>query len=178
MDKDIISSINVLNKEQFCGLLTERLKLLGQEQLLNLYRQYCKKSDYEEMVLKNKQIVQITYKPIQPGESNHIIVGIYYELPDKSICTISGADCVRRKVTYHLENSGSLSATFKEVSKWKPRRDLQDWPNAEDPIVPYIFDLYWDIKRISDLRRVLKEGHTDINHIRDLIHKHNLFIPD
>jgi hypothetical protein len=176
MDTDIIQSIQKLDENQFFELLTNKLKELNKEALKKLFFKYCIESSYEEIQLKNDTFELVTYKPMQPGESDHIVAGIYYELPDKSICTIFGANSIRREVRYCFEDGTVKVASYKEVKQWKPRRDLHDWPNAKDPKLPYIFDLYWDMKRISDLKRALRNGHKDLEYIKRLMCDHNISV--
>jgi hypothetical protein len=51
--------------------------------------------------------------------------------------------------------------TYAEYWTWKHRRDLTDFPNAKDPLLPYVFDLFWDIKHLSELKRALANPYFD-----------------
>ena len=42
-------------------------------------------------------------------------------------------------------------------SDYQLRSDLEDWPDAWDPKLPYVFDLNWDLKTESDLVRFCAE---------------------
>lgn len=82
-----------------------------------------------------------------------ICVGIHHELPNGKIVRTHGVG--RGKVQWH-DNDGNVgSATYQEYMTWIHRPDLKDFPNAKDPLLPYVFDLYWDIKRLSELKRLL-----------------------
>lgn len=55
------------------------------------------------------------------------------------------------------------SVTPEELSsKFRHRPDLKDWPNAWNPLLPYVFDLNWDMKCESDLvRECIESGHSE-----------------
>ena len=47
-------------------------------------------------------------------------------------------------------------------TKFRHRPDLKDWPDAWDPLLPYVFDLNWDMKYESDLvRKCIDHGHSE-----------------
>ena len=95
------------------------------------------------------------------------VVGIFYELPDGRIADTYGFDGLKKTVSYYFDDDSGpqTPVTFEEFDKWIPRRDLKDFPNARDPRLPYVFDLYWDIKHLSGLRREIS-GHPDEKFIR------------
>lgn len=107
-----------------------------------------------------------------------IIIGAYYELPDGRIALTVGWDGLDRTVRYHFdtdEPSGKISETG--IKSWKYRADLKDFPNARDPRLPYVFDLYWDLKFTSDLQRFLQQDyHEDMEEVRALALEHGLTI--
>ena len=105
-------------------------------------------------------------------------IGIHYELPDGRIvytCGFSKKGPVPI-ITYFFDNdSGQHIVTGTEFQKWKPRRDLRDFPNARDPRLPYCFDLFWDIKYISQLKATVR-GHIDETDIRKMMLDHGITI--
>ncbi len=104
-----------------------------------------------------------------------ICVNGFYEMPDGKIALISYADNVMMKFGYRLDGESSKDCNYEDMVGWKRRSDLQDYPNAIDPRLPYVFDLHWDIKFTSQLNDVLSKGyHEDIESIRELAKKHNL----
>jgi hypothetical protein len=100
-------------------------------------------------------------------------IGILYELSDGRIVMTFGFNNVKKTVSYYEDGCGSQEVSFDEFNSWTPRRDLQDFPNAKDPRLPYVFDLYWDIKYMSQLRQILI-GHDDEKELRELILKFGL----
>lgn len=96
---------------------------------------------------------------------NEIVVGAYYELPCGKIAYTFGSNT--EKVSYRFEQGPSLSISHQEVlDTWTRRDDLRDFPNAIDPRLPYVFDLFWDIKYTSELKEVLRsKDHPDYRQI-------------
>lgn len=84
-----------------------------------------------------------------------ILVGIHHERPDGSIVRSYGAG--PDYVLWYDNDRNYGKATHAEYATWKHRRDLKDFPNARDPLLPYVFDLYWDIKYLSELRRAVQD---------------------
>lgn len=83
-----------------------------------------------------------------------IWVGAYYETPN-GIAYVYG--CGPEGVTYRCDDDEDRpNVSIEEVvSTWKIRRDLKDFPNARDPRLPYVFDLFWDIKYTSELKAII-----------------------
>jgi hypothetical protein len=163
----------VWTKKEICDIIAKNLPNLSDKAIKELYLKIYNTS-FNTLKIKDEKFILREYKPIAPGESEHITVGIYYELPNGKIAYIYGCHGVTRKVSCCFEEGDPFLATFKEIKQWKKRDDLKDWPNAKDPKLPYVFDLYWDIKRESELVRVLKEGHSDMSDILSTIKKHDL----
>ena len=105
---------------------------------------------------------------------SNLTVGIYYQTPDGKIAYTYGFDDKKKIVQYRLSDGKGRTASYDEVKKWKPRLDLKDFPDSRDPVLPFIFDLNWDLKTMSDLRRALKTGHPDITNIRRAMQKYNI----
>lgn len=83
-----------------------------------------------------------------------IRLGSYYETDTGEIVYVFG---VRDgTVMYRYEDdTDTPEVTLDDVNeRWK-LTDLRDFPNARDPRVPYVFDLFWDIKYLSELKHEL-----------------------
>lgn len=112
-------------------------------------------------------------KPVDPADS--FVIGVLYETPDGRIArTFSWSGRTGMVGYYFDDGEGERKAPEAECLTWKRRSDLNDFPNARDPRLPYVFDLLWDIKHMSGLRRILKEGHEDEAEIRELMVDHNI----
>ena len=83
-----------------------------------------------------------------------IRLGAYYATENGSIVYVYGIS--EGKVMYRYEDdTDTPEVTLDDVNeRWK-LTDLRDFPNARDPRVPYVFDLFWDIKYLSELKREL-----------------------
>jgi hypothetical protein len=65
-----------------------------------------------------------------------------------------------------------------EASKWKERYDLADFPGSVDPPLPYEFDLFFDLKTVSQLPSFLKECDSDeLEEIMEMITRNKITIP-
>ena len=83
-----------------------------------------------------------------------IRLGSYYATDTGEIVYAYG---VREgKVMYRYEDdTDTPEVTIDDVNeRWK-LTDLRDFPNARDPRLPYVFDLFWDIKYLSELKHEL-----------------------
>lgn len=83
-----------------------------------------------------------------------IRLGSYYETENGSIVYAYGV--CEGKVMYRYEDdTDTPEVTLDDVNeRWK-LTDLRDFPNARDPRLPYVFDLFWDIKYLSELKHEL-----------------------
>lgn len=109
--------------------------------------------------------------------SDHVTVGIFYELPNGQIAYTYGFDGKKKVVNYRFDgDTTGRVVTYEEIKAWNPRPDLNDFPNASDPKLPYIFDLNWDIQYMSDLRRTLASGHPQLNEIKRAMRKFKITV--
>lgn len=54
-------------------------------------------------------------------------------------------------VVYASEDGPGARATRDEMDTWDFLEGARDFPNAKDPRLPYEFDLYYDVHRLSQL---------------------------
>lgn len=100
-------------------------------------------------------------------------VGIFYELPCGRIAKAYGFNSSKQQISYYFDDdNGSHTVSLDLFQNWKPRNDLSDFPNARDPILPYEFDLFWDIKYLSDLKRAFHHSHDDLDSIQQAMTRH------
>ena len=92
-------------------------------------------------------------KPAVDQAGEVVVFGSFYEMPDGVIAKTTGAVNTYGVVKFYLDDGAdSLRViSFDDFRAWKHRRDLRDFPNARDPMLPYEFDLHWDIKYTSEL---------------------------
>lgn len=101
-----------------------------------------------------------------------IVIGTFYKIPSGEVVYTYGWDGRKKEVHYRTEDGPGRNATEKEVATWE-RLHIRDFPNAKDPRLPYVFDLLWDIKYMSQLRRELR-GHVDEKEIRQTMKEHGV----
>lgn len=137
-------------------------------------------ADNKARVALGLEIVECSQAPIRqgpPAASPEVVIGAHYELPDGLIARTVGWNGERQEVTFYLDDAqGGRTVSLPEFSSWKIRRDLTDFPNASDPRLPYVFDLFWDIKYLSDLKRELP-GHPEHKDITAQMAEHNIVLP-
>lgn len=107
-----------------------------------------------------------------------IIIGAYYELDNGSIAYLVGWNGLAKTGEYKTDNGKKVSyhsVSLEQFQTWKVRRDLHDFPNASDSRLPYVFDLFWDLKYTSDLKRELA-GHDAEDEIRQTMAEHKIKI--
>lgn len=97
-----------------------------------------------------------------------IHIGAYFERPDGAIAYTTGT-CENRISYYLTDYDGPYSADLDEYATWKYRPDLKDWPDTKNPILPYAFDLHFDIKRLNELKDMLEHHEAERSLIRDLV---------
>jgi len=106
-----------------------------------------------------------------------VVIGALYERPDGSIVRTSHWDGTEKTVSYVDETlKNSRCVNLEEFSTWKLRNDLYDFPNPTDPLLPYDFDLCWDIKYMSQLKKALFNDHPDKAKILEMMAIHNITI--
>ena len=92
-------------------------------------------------------------------ERGTIVIGAFYAMPGGVIARTQGWDGRTREVKYRLDDDGGprLASEAEVLGSWDHRPDLRDFPNARDPVLPFVFDLNWDAKRRSDLPPLLAD---------------------
>lgn len=120
------------------------------------------------------------------SDNNNILIGAFYELPDGRITRTYGISQNPEVVLHYFDvkpDAHESTPAAEVLTSWTPRRDISDFPNARDPRVHFDFDLFWDIKHISELKHVISNNFQDPwsgNEIHNkdffisLIHKHGL----
>lgn len=102
-------------------------------------------------------------------------IGIFYELPCGRIANTYGFDGTGKRVHYYFDDGkGSHTADLNAFNTWKARPDLKDFPEARDPRLPIEFDLFWDIKYQSDLKRAIDNSHDDLDAIKAAMERYAL----
>lgn len=89
-----------------------------------------------------------------------VIIGIHYERPDGVIVMTCGYNALDKLVSWGDNDGDQGEATLDEFKTWKERRDLNDFPNSKDPVLPYDFDLVYDMKNLSQLKPELVSAHS------------------
>jgi hypothetical protein len=108
-------------------------------------------------------------------EQVYPICGAYYKVPDGRVCHV--VQCGYGKVGYYFDDdNGFLECPVEETKDWEYQK-IRDFPNANDPRLPYEFDLLWDIKYTSQLKAILAgEAYFDdeLDELKDMMKTHNI----
>ena len=86
-----------------------------------------------------------------------VVIGMFYGLPKGRVWRsigggpegVYGYDQYGKSVAF---SQAECEAMLKE-GKIVPLDHVRDFPSAEDPRLPYVFDLHWDAKTVQALRR-------------------------
>jgi hypothetical protein len=94
--------------------------------------------------------------------AGNIVVGAFHESPVHGIIKVVGSSNRTMSVTFYAYSDESTrEAPYSEAVDWTLRRDIKDFPESTDPLLPYVFDLHWDIKRLSDVKAIIAEDYCD-----------------
>jgi len=109
-------------------------------------------------------------------------IGIFYNKPDGTLVKTYGFTGSGAEILYTwCDDQGyphDETCTDAEFQTWTPRRDVKDFPQWEksDPLLPYSFDLFYDIKRRSQLVPLYEEikGSDEEQFFRELLAEHEI----
>lgn len=108
---------------------------------------------------------------------NTVVIGGFYRRRDGSIVLTHGGN--KDHVYWRTDNEKSGTATREEMDTWEYLPELRDFPNAEDPGLPYEFDLYWDCHTLSQFWSEGSDAPGPDDHlVRDLCHQYKLDLRD
>lgn len=88
-----------------------------------------------------------------------IQAGAIYKRPDGTFVYV-GRTQPPINVEFWSDDEVYHTTPYKDTADWERQPYLRDLPNAVDPLLPYEFDLHWDVKRLSHLHAA-DEGVTD-----------------
>jgi hypothetical protein len=80
-----------------------------------------------------------------------VVIGTFYQRstdPMDIVYTVGGGP---NNIYGYDAKQVSFNATPEKVMTWT-QLAVNDFPHSSDPRLPYVYDLHWDIKRISQLR--------------------------
>lgn len=100
-----------------------------------------------------------------------MITGVFYELPTGEIVKTTGWNGVTGEISFYNEIRHDTILESK-TRDWILRDDLKDFPNAKDPRLPYVFDLFWDIKYTSEITALFEGDSWWLEHdVDDIVEK-------
>lgn len=88
-------------------------------------------------------------------KKGQVVVGLYYMTEEGKEVYVWGAgvDGVR----YRSSDGSKHEATEEQVKEWTPL-DLVEFTGETDHQLPYVFDLNWDCKTVSQMIRSIRSG--------------------
>lgn len=115
---------------------------------------------------------ELTGRALDEAVAIEVVIGAFYRTSSGEIVkTWRGFD--DQVGCYKDDGSPSFYVTVAEMANWE-RLHIRDFPNARDPLLPYSFDLFWDIKHMSELKRALLEDHDDLEEIEEMMATHGI----
>lgn len=82
---------------------------------------------------------------------NEVVVGAFYQRSSNPMDVVYSTMGTDNHIHGHDARGKPFDATDQEVLKWT-QLAVNDFPNSRDPRLAYVFDLHWDVKRVSQLR--------------------------
>lgn len=70
----------------------------------------------------------------------------------------------------HEDGTENRIARVSAEQCWTARPDLQWWPNSDEQLLPHVFDLFFDLKTVSQLRDAVQNAFVsrDLDMVNDL----------
>jgi len=105
-----------------------------------------------------------------------ICIGIFYETPEGEIVYTYSCKGPNNTIGYSSFGKENRECHIDKTQNWKPRRDLNKFPDDPDTRLPYVFDLHWDIKWLSELKHYLDnpESQEDADEMRGEAKRHGI----
>lgn len=105
---------------------------------------------------------------------NNVCGGGFYRMSDGRIIVTYGGNW--EFVRWHTdEPRESGQSTRAEMDEWEYLEGMRDFPNAADPLLPYEFDLWWDVRTLGQF---LSEGSDapgiDNPHVQEICKYHGI----
>lgn len=87
------------------------------------------------------------------SKTQGIVIGVFYQRSNDPM-DIVRSNAGDQQFLYGFDaHHKPFQANKETVASWT-QLCVSDFPNSSDPKLPYVFDLHWDIKRISNLEWV------------------------
>lgn len=132
-------------------------------------------------IIKDKDSPFVFYDDVvvEPKRVAPIVTGGFYELADGRIARVY--TYTPTKVGYYFDGDRKDAHRYGEMSHAQLRActyrgDLKDFPNAIDPLLPYAFNLFWDIKHHSELRKAVQSGHEEMEDIKFFMNQYGIVL--
>lgn len=81
-----------------------------------------------------------------------LVIGGFYEKPNGDIVKVYYGNN-KGIYKYNKLNEFGLITHISHCQKWIERGDLKDYPNNPDKLLPYVFDLFFDIKKDERVKK-------------------------
>ncbi len=112
---------------------------------------------------------------VDAGSYDYRLAAQFEQGTDLSLEDCKGYWMAGEKQTVDIfDEDESWQITNDEFQTYKPRKDLENFPNAKDPELPYVFDLLYDIKWASRLREEIEYLEKRLNGLKELIEEYGV----
>lgn len=107
-----------------------------------------------------------------------IVIGAFYQTEFGVVRTYGGNVLEKSILWYKLKKTKGFNnfyeygcSKYSETKDWE-RIDVKDFPDSVDAVLPYSFDLFFDIKRMSQLREAF--NYKNSGELLDMMQNHGI----
>lgn len=90
-----------------------------------------------------------------------VVVGAFYQRTENPLDVVYSVGGSNTRIYGYNGHGETFEAKPEEVMQWTMLA-VNDFPNSKDPRLAYVFDLHWDVKRVSELRSVDDEDKNEM----------------
>jgi len=104
---------------------------------------------------------------------NEIRIGqVFYKDKNGEIVKPYGVD--QNNIFYTTKDNGHSIIPKTEFDEWTLIDGMKDFENSNNPMLPYSFDLNWDIKYLDNLKEVIVYEEEDEDLLKNIIYEKQL----
>jgi len=102
-------------------------------------------------------------KTAAKGTDISFTAGIFYQRSNDAKDVVYTIGFTHNDIMF-IDANGQNGLVEKETlcSKWIPRKEVKDFPSSKNPRLPYVYDLFWDLKNVDDIKQLNPEEKNEV----------------